>query len=311
MSQRASPTKVGAFVVGAAVLAVAAVLLFGSSRWFDERTRFVIYFDQSLMGLSVGSPVIFQGVQVGTVSDIHLVLADIDPPLIETPVFIELVEGQVREPEHTPKTLKGAAGVLALIETGLRAQLNLQSLVTGQLYVDLVIAPDTPARMRGEGEAWEIPSIRSDLQFLKETALYVAQELRKLPLDELGVNLVVLLQNLSDLADDPAMREGLAQFNAAIRDVRAVIDRAGSTLDGGYREYLELTGQLREVLTRAEDALADIDGLVAPGSPLRYELQATLDEVRRSTEKLGALADTVLDQPDVMLFGRGREGESP
>ena len=56
MSAKASPTLIGAFVVGAAALAVVAVILFGSGEYFQERYRFVIFFPQSVTGLGVGAP---------------------------------------------------------------------------------------------------------------------------------------------------------------------------------------------------------------------------------------------------------------
>ena len=70
MSRAANPSVIGAFVVGAVVLSVAAVVLFGSGRLFEKRNTFVLHFDHSVQGLEVGSPVIFQGGEIGTVTTV-------------------------------------------------------------------------------------------------------------------------------------------------------------------------------------------------------------------------------------------------
>ena len=70
MGSKISPTMIGAFVVSAIVLAVAGVLLFGGGKFFQEKLPFVMFFDSSVVGLNVGAPVIFRGVQMGQVTEI-------------------------------------------------------------------------------------------------------------------------------------------------------------------------------------------------------------------------------------------------
>src|SRR5262245_65037231 len=72
MAKRANPTLIGGFVLGGIVLAVAVVLLLGGRAWFKRPVTCVMAFDDSVAGLTVGSPVSFRGVQLGTVSSIEL-----------------------------------------------------------------------------------------------------------------------------------------------------------------------------------------------------------------------------------------------
>ena len=65
MSQKANPTLIGAFVLGAAAIAVAGLLVLGGGKLFHRTRPFVIYLEGDVTGLRVGSPVRFQGVQVG------------------------------------------------------------------------------------------------------------------------------------------------------------------------------------------------------------------------------------------------------
>ena len=65
MSKPASKTLIGVFVIGAIALAVLAVVVFGSGRFFSEKMPLVMYFEGSVAGLNIGSPVMFRGVKVG------------------------------------------------------------------------------------------------------------------------------------------------------------------------------------------------------------------------------------------------------
>ncbi|MFQ8737158.1 MAG: MlaD family protein [Bilophila wadsworthia] len=89
MSKSANKTLIGAFVVGATALLLLAIAVFGSGKLFQTTSRYVLFFDGSISGLSVGSPVLFRGVPVGRVVEIRLT-GDLDNLVFQTPVFIEL-----------------------------------------------------------------------------------------------------------------------------------------------------------------------------------------------------------------------------
>src|SRR5262245_45321906 len=144
MAKRANPTVIGAFVLGGIALAVGAVLILGGREWFKRPVTCVMAFDDSVAGLAVGSPVSFRGVQLGTVSSVQLrynttlivVFAQIDPSRIRG------APGEVT-PGRVERSIQEA------VKNGLRAQLKVQSLLTGQLYIGLDYSPDTPARLTG------------------------------------------------------------------------------------------------------------------------------------------------------------------
>ena len=66
MKTKISPAIIGTFVVGAFALGVIALLTFGGVSFFAKPQRFVVYFDESIHGLTLGSPVKLRGVPVGT-----------------------------------------------------------------------------------------------------------------------------------------------------------------------------------------------------------------------------------------------------
>ena len=54
MSQKANPTLIGVFVLGAVVIAIGAIVFFGSSNLFAKKQEYVTYFNQSVNGLGIG-----------------------------------------------------------------------------------------------------------------------------------------------------------------------------------------------------------------------------------------------------------------
>ena len=144
--RRFSPTAIGIFVFGGLLISVAAIAYVASGRLFSNRTKYVCYFTGSVNGLKVGAAVKFKGVELGHVVAIRLSLAQagveplpawkINPNNVALPVVIELEERQLLRKGGlvdfgTRDKLREA------IREGLRAQLSLESFLTGLLYVDL------------------------------------------------------------------------------------------------------------------------------------------------------------------------------
>ena len=79
MSARANPTTIGVFVIGAVALAIVVVLVFGSGTMFSKKERYVIFFSDSVNGLSVGAPVQMRGVKIGEVKSIRALFDETRP----------------------------------------------------------------------------------------------------------------------------------------------------------------------------------------------------------------------------------------
>src|SRR4030095_1427639 len=137
MNKKISPTLIGAFVVGALSLLVVAVIALGSGRLFRQTREFVLYFDNSVNGLRVGAPVKFKGVEIGSVKDIRLQLEE-GGEINKIPVIIEidLKKLTARGATIAPAVDREAFNTF-IVDRGLRGQLEMESLVTGLLYVAL------------------------------------------------------------------------------------------------------------------------------------------------------------------------------
>ena len=109
MNKHHNPVFIGMFVVGAVVLLVAAILIWGSGRFFSERVQYVLYFERSVKGLQIGAPVDFRGVKIGTVTDIQVHFDNSDR-IFRIPVYIELEPNRLTEVCCKGKTSRAAGG---------------------------------------------------------------------------------------------------------------------------------------------------------------------------------------------------------
>src|SRR5258708_5915391 len=138
MGKRFSPTLVGGFVLGAIGLGVIALVVLGSGRYFTGKTSYVMYFDRDVNGLRVGNPVKFRGVDVGTVDAILLSLSGLDTqnenalPNVKIPVVIDIDSKKI-ESHGAQDDLSDPEVMRRAIDRGLRAELHMQSFVTGVL----------------------------------------------------------------------------------------------------------------------------------------------------------------------------------
>ena len=180
MSKTANKTVIGAFVIGAVTLLVIAVLIFGSGQFFKNTLCYELFFQGTVQGLDVGSPVVFRGVKIGSVTSIGL---EFNTKLLafDIPVTIEIEPAKAKRLGPPPK--KEGELLNPLIDKGLRGQLQTLSLVTGQLAVALDFFPNQPARFVSIQKKYpEIPTVPSTFEQLTKT-------IQELPIKELFAKL--------------------------------------------------------------------------------------------------------------------------
>jgi paraquat-inducible protein B len=150
MAKEANKTLIGLFVVGAIVLLIVALVVFGGGRFFKSTERYVAFFDESVKGLSVGAPVMFRGVRIGKVDDFQ-VYYNVGEDKFKIPVLITLfpekIQGIGIEMESTEA--ESRKFWQQMLEDGFRAELQIQSLVTGQLGIQLDFYPGRPLKLHG------------------------------------------------------------------------------------------------------------------------------------------------------------------
>lgn len=203
----------------------------------DQKNMAVMYFSESINGLTVGSPVVFQGVQVGKVVGIEIIT---DPKTLEfnIPVYVRFSsDNDEIKTFNSRKPASRRAVLHTLINKGLRARLTTQNLLTGQLMIELKMMPNTPIDLKqpeNNQTIFEIPTTLSALGG-------ISKDLQDLPLkqilaradnvlSELEKGVPQVLQSFAKLGDNlnlytnqsaPQTAQTLNQLNRTLRDVSA------------------------------------------------------------------------------------------
>jgi paraquat-inducible protein B len=310
------PLWVGGFALGGLAVAALAIVLLGGRHLFAQTVQVAVVFNGSVAGLGVGSPVTFRGVRIGEVKAMTIqVDAEANSGVI--PVIVELDSERISwtgaggQPSGTTALRKGVA-------RGLRAQLASQSLITGQLSIDLDFHPEASAvPERSVAGLFEIPSIPSDLQTFKE-------EFRRLDLrgiaDDARRTLATLQKVLADvdgrvgpIAD--SLRTTLDTTAATERGLRVEIAQTLQQIDllaAEARGQLATNGKDLDQLIRtagrtadqAERLVTSLNEMTAPQSPMRGDLEASLRDLAASADSLRTLTRDLQRNPAGTLFGR-------
>jgi paraquat-inducible protein B len=222
MSKKANKTVIGIFVVGALVLLMIAIVVFGSGELFKKTNKFVLYFDGSVKGLAIGAPVMFRGVSIGTVKDISLIY-DSKAGTITLPVIVEIEQGRIK---GTP-SFGDLGGDKRMIALGLRGNLEVQSFLTGQLMISFDFYPDKPAKLRGIVNQYpELPTL--------PTSPDIFEIMNEIPIKEIAKNLESATQGINKLANSSAIPRSLYDLQNTLLETKEAMHSVSL-----LAEYLE------------------------------------------------------------------------
>jgi len=335
MSRRANPTTIGLFVVGAIVLALVGVGALGSGWLLSSRTTFISYFEESVNGLDEGAPVKFKGVPIGEVTDIKIRI-DLEDETFQVPVQYAIDLEPVTDTTGLPLELDDPELLRRQIERGLRAQLQLESFVTGQLYVELtyVSDPETPVQVQRGAPHLEIPTELSPLARLGEGASGLVTSLQQFDVTRLNENLMTLLVNANEklealdtqelnrtvvstiesiraLVESEEVRttlqdmpEATNRLNQTLADTQKLIDRLSQTVDPTAEELQKTGEELRATLEQMRYTMEDVNEGLSTDSGLGYQVEEVLSNLSDVTEALRVLLRSLEENPGMFLRGR-------
>jgi paraquat-inducible protein B len=325
---------IGAFVLGALALIVIAILVFGSGRLFRQTREFVLYFDNSVNGLRVGAPVKFKGVEIGSVKDIRLQLEK-GKEVDKIPVIIQI--------DLEKLTSRGAPSLVAvdrqafdkaIVERGLRGQLEMESLVTGLLYVALDFFPGTPINLVQQANADnkypEIPTLPTAFEQAKDAVTRIMDKLEEIDFKALIASLESTVDGIKRTVNSPdleltirSLRQTMPKVDEAVVKIRQLAGTMDDNVKimsadlhqtaGDTRLALKQAGdalkQTEETMKRAEAAVTNIETLSDLDSPVNYELVKGLREVSVAARSLRSLTDYLERNPRALIFGKPESKE--
>lgn len=325
VSPQRNAAAIGAFALGGLLLVVAAIVMFGATDLFVTPSRAVIYFDRSVAGLQTGSPVTYRGVPVGSVERIAVKVNSQTFQTV-TSVFVVLRPSDLIVDGKNTRDLND--GVAELVARGLRATLELQSLITGQLYVDLSLAPEAvsgPAQVSLD-DLPVIPVVRSDLEALQAelSALKIA-ELAALAqrvltrFDGLTEELQLVVsaaqteirdtgQGVQNAADATASfaRASEASVRAIEGELTATLVELRDLLSAGKAEISGIgttVARINETAESIEDVARNLNSMLDPNAATHRHLESALRDLAATASALKEFARQIERNPNALILG--------
>ncbi len=313
MSKKASPAAIGGFVIGAMVLLIIGVMLFSSGQFFARTYKIMAVFPGNVQGLNIGAAVVLRGVRIGSVTNIDVVL-DNQTKAITVPVYMEIERGTVKNSDfkdlaksETEKEWKQEAE--ALIQGGLRAQLKLQSLVTGQMIIDLDFYPDTPIQLSHiDDHIVEVPTVETITDKL-------VNQFEQLPLQAIADKFLDTLSAINTLIRSEELKETIHNTNLTLIQLQQTLNSVDTALYTTLKDISKLTRHVDNqvdpltnsaitALNEANSALTSLDNMVGKDSATRTELDNALNELAKSARSFRILANYLERHPESLLKGK-------
>ncbi len=239
---------------------------------YQNTLKYVMYFNGSVRGLTVGAPVQLRGIPIGKVTDINLEL-DKKTAEIHIPVTVELETDRIKE-INNQNNISDKDIMAQLINKGLRAQLQTGSLLTGQLLVDLDFHPKSKIVLSDNKSVYpEFPTTASSLDQFTHSANIIMDKVAKLPLEDLTSEANKTLQTLQGTSKAATDMLVTAQ---------GTLDTADKTMSSAH-----------QVLSTLE-----------PGSTTHYELEQLLQELTQAASSVKQLTDYLEQNPNSLIRGK-------
>jgi len=291
---------------------------------YSQKSRWLLYFEGSVRGLTVGSPVEFRGIPVGQVLDINMEF-DAKKKVFLIPVLIEIEQERIKvigEVDDTDQKKQNDY----LVEQGMRAQLKTGSLITGQLYVDLDFHPEAePAHINWEGRYPQIPTVPTSMEEITTSLTHLLKKLEKLPIEQIGNDLRDTVQGAKRLVNSAELQEAITALNQTLNqaqhftttltkvitpELRSAVANLNTTLKHTKKlaQNFDRTvvPELNNSLIEAQSTLNTIKGSVSKDSQLYSELMRVLKELTGAARSIRLMADYLERNPDALIYGKGK-----
>ena len=322
MSDKSNTVAIGAFVIGAGLIVISALIFMSSSGWGGDKSRVVMVFDGSVKGLAVGAPITLRGVKIGQITDIRLVF---DTQKIDVTA---VVEAEIDHQKFESRGGRTGAFAKEMLAKGLRAQLDSQSLLTGLLYVRLAFYPDTKTRLADIDSSYsQIPTIPTDLQRITQELesmdfAGIAQDIRTLAdglgrvvstesFQQLPVDLHTTLSSITDMTTQLKIQINSSgpKFNNVLDDTAKTIETLGSEIPKISTTAVATLKVLDKAITAFDATMLNIKDLVSDDSATVYGLKKALREVALAGRELQLLAKTLEEHPEALIKGLSKDSE--
>lgn len=346
MAAKNTATAIGAFVFAAGALFVFALGFLGTLEINNKDNIFVLYFDESVNGLTAGAKVKYKGVPIGEVKEVRIRYNQPDESTA-IPVFIEIDTERLQKNLgldinlSDPKVFESQVKFL-----GLRAQLQMESLVTGVLFVELdyPVRPGPYQQVQLEEKYKEIPTVPSQLAAVgQELTEFVARlsavdfarinqrllramtdfsqfmntaegkigQVRVAELQESLKDAIVALQDtlqgIGNFVESPELKETIVSLDATLDDFKLTSTEVRKRLPAFIEQLDRVAVELEGTLKSIDAASVEFTGLIAEDSAARYEAERAFSQLAEAARAIRRLADFIERNPKAFITGRSPE----
>ena len=303
MSEKPNYFKIGLFVIVGTLVLAGAIVLFGGGKFFEKKYTLETYFDQSVEGLSVGSPLKFQGVKIGNVTELGFVFneyyTDYHYVLVRAETFPERRVTQNKK--HVFQTDEQRKENLEdMIEKGLRLQLASQG-VTGLAFLNAVYL--NPERYPALPIDWKpkymyIPSAPGTITLITQTIEKLTETIQSINFKEISDDVEQLVVTLNKAVQEAKVRqvsEDIQKLLKTLNKTTGQLDKILGSKDVkvAISNISETTGELRKTITKANKLIDN----------RQHNIKVTLENVQRISEDMREFMITLKNYPSWVLFG--------
>lgn len=335
MSKKANPTIIGIFTLIGLILAGIAVVLFGAGKYFEQTHDILIYFQKSANGLQVGSDVRFGGVRIGSVKSIG-VLVDTNNNRKVIPVIVELGEKELKSIGTTsgnPIDFSDGKMVRDAVKRGLRAGMKQQSLLTGQLYVEFDIMPDTPGFVYDspiDPGLPVVPSVGTEIDELiagiadglkkfnaldldgiigdlRATIVSAKEQLAALDVKQISDNVVDITKDIQAITGNEKLAKAIDSLDASLREINELSAKMNRGIDPLLEDFSAVLKRADESLTKINETAAELNHVTNPRAPVLMRFQNVLEETERASRAIKELANDLKRNPNALISGKENE----
>lgn len=318
----AAPTnhyKLGLFVIAGFAAAIFAAVLFGAASMRKDTIRYHSYFNESVQGLELGSPVKFRGVTIGNVSAI-----EIAPDHRHVDVVCELDATDIKRMGLAEKGTTKSGKTKFAIPPDLRAQLGSQG-ITGVKFIAIDFfdvksnpPPDLPFTVPADHYIPAAPSMMKNLEDTVTKAMDRLPEMVDAVVMIMGrVDRLLATLEKEDVSGKAAATLGHAdQVMSTMQQTLARIDKQdlGAKAAGTITELNVAVAKMNKVLDRldgekgllasAQMATNAFGEMGRAGQGTQKDLEATLRDVSEAAEAIRSLVSALERDPDMLLKGK-------
>lgn len=325
-----TPSRViGLFVIGALLVGSSGLFWLLGEGWSQKPYRVMVTFPESVKGLDVGSRVTFQGVRLGSVSSVNVVMNETGQVTI--PVILDIKQSLRGDIKETGQDITQTFDLF--LKRGLVAQLIPESYLTGLQQIQLSIQPETDGYvLKGSYDYPQIPTIPSQFDKVSNMFEAVASRVQQMPIESIIDNLNNLIATTEQRIASPLVSQSLTDLQVSLHHIASLMTMADNqkeiiytgitnglkSLEEAGRDVSESADlvsaftdelgisldEIDAVITGVKLTVADFQQLAKPNAPLQRELLSTLRRFDAAAEQFRQLAETLQRNPEAIFSGK-------